>query len=49
MAKMYSTPKNTPFTEERSTEEAWGGVFDRMRKGNLIPEDSRADSPLAVN
>lgn len=39
MTKMYSTPKDLPFTEERSTEEAWGGVFDRMRQGRLIPKE----------
>lgn len=47
MTKMYSTPKNNPFTEERSTMEAWGPVFDRMRKGRLIPQDARADSPVS--
>lgn len=41
MTKMYSTPKENPFTEERSTMEAWGGVFDRMREGRLIPRTSR--------
>lgn len=45
MGKMYSTPPDMPFTEERSTKEAWGGVFDRMREGGLIPKDSRADAP----
>jgi len=33
MAKMYSTG----FEEERSIQQSWGGVFDRMRKGKLIP------------
>ncbi|KAK5169779.1 uncharacterized protein LTR77_005757 [Saxophila tyrrhenica] len=42
MTKMYSTPKSNPFTEERSTEHAWGLVFDRMRGGKLIPQDSKA-------
>ncbi|KAK3710802.1 hypothetical protein LTR37_010026 [Vermiconidia calcicola] len=41
MNKMYSTPKDAPFTEERGTMEAWGGVFDRMREGRLIPKDSK--------
>lgn len=44
MTKMYSTPKDAPFTEERSTEQAWGGVFDRMREGRLIPKDAKANS-----
>nr|OQO26168.1 hypothetical protein B0A51_03887 [Rachicladosporium sp. CCFEE 5018] len=48
MTKMYSTPKDKPFTEERSTIQAWGLVFDRMRKGKLIPEESRVDSPHAA-
>jgi hypothetical protein len=30
---MYSTG----FKEERGTKEAWGGVFDRMRKAKIIP------------
>lgn len=34
MKRMYET---TGFTEERSTIEAWGGVFDRMRKFELMP------------
>ncbi|KAJ4364073.1 hypothetical protein N0V83_009528 [Neocucurbitaria cava] len=33
MSKMYGAG----FTEERSTKEAWGGVFDRMRKAKVIP------------
>lgn len=33
MTKMYATG----FKEERSTLEAWGGVFDRMRKSKIIP------------
>jgi hypothetical protein len=33
MTKMYGTG----FTEERSTLEAWGGVFDRMKKAKIIP------------
>ena len=45
MVKTYSTPSSNPFTEERSVMEAWGPVFDRMRKGKLIPNDARADSP----
>lgn len=49
MTKMYSTPRDKPFTEQRSTKEAWGGVFDRMRRGRLIPKGSRAESPLALN
>ena len=44
MTKMYSTPKNAPFKEERSTMQAWGGVFDRMREGRLIPRNSKEDS-----
>lgn len=44
---MYSTPKENPFKEERSTMEAWNGVFDRMREGRLIPKDSRADSTVS--
>ncbi|KAK3116452.1 hypothetical protein LTR53_003178 [Teratosphaeriaceae sp. CCFEE 6253] len=47
MSKMYSTPAGKPFTEERSVMEAWGGVFDRMRAGRLIPGDARADTPVA--
>ena len=47
MTKTYSTPEDNPFTEERSTMQAWGGVFDRMREGGLIPKDSRADSPVS--
>ena len=27
MTKMYSTPKDAPFTEERSTEQAWGTIL----------------------
>lgn len=37
MTKMYNTPPEKPFTEERSTMEAWGAVFDRMRKAKQIP------------
>ncbi|KAK6439644.1 hypothetical protein LTR95_004138 [Oleoguttula sp. CCFEE 5521] len=48
MTKMYSTPQDKPFTEQRSTMQAWGLVFDRMREGKLIPEDSQADSPHAA-
>ncbi|KAK5117991.1 hypothetical protein LTR62_004035 [Meristemomyces frigidus] len=48
MTKTYSTPKEAPFTEERSIMEAWGPVFDRMREGKLIPADCRADSPQQV-
>lgn len=33
MTKLYATG----FTEERSTMQAWGGVFDRMRGAKLIP------------
>ncbi|KAH8651832.1 hypothetical protein BGZ60DRAFT_436413 [Tricladium varicosporioides] len=33
MTKMYGTG----FSEERSTSEAWGGVFDRMRAAKIIP------------
>jgi hypothetical protein len=33
MSKMYATG----FTEERSVMQAWGGVFDRMRKAKIIP------------
>ena len=33
MTKMYSTG----FSEERSTKQAWGGVFDRMRAAKIIP------------
>ncbi|KAH7377329.1 hypothetical protein BKA66DRAFT_496475 [Pyrenochaeta sp. MPI-SDFR-AT-0127] len=33
MSKMYSTG----FTEERETKQAWGGVFDRMRRAKVIP------------
>ncbi|EQB47273.1 hypothetical protein CGLO_13600 [Colletotrichum gloeosporioides Cg-14] len=33
MSKMYSTG----FGEERSTSEAWGKVFDRMREARIIP------------
>ncbi|KAK0938563.1 hypothetical protein LTR29_009877 [Friedmanniomyces endolithicus] len=47
MTKTYSTPKDKPFTEERSVMQAWGLVFDRMREGKLIPSDARADSPIA--
>jgi len=47
MTKTYSTPKDNPFTEERSVMEAWGLVFDRMREGKLIPQDARADSPFS--
>ncbi len=43
MTRMYSTPKSNPFTEERTTEQAWGVVFDRMREGRLIPKDSKAN------
>jgi hypothetical protein len=46
MTKTYSTPKEAPFTEERSTMQAWGGVFDRMREGRLIPKDSKADGSV---
>lgn len=41
MRKVYSTPPEKPFTEERSTMEAWGGVFNRMREGKLIPVDAK--------
>ena len=34
MTKMYATG----FTEERGVMQAWGGVFDRMRKAKIIPE-----------
>ncbi|KAF2165616.1 hypothetical protein M409DRAFT_67017 [Zasmidium cellare ATCC 36951] len=43
MTKMYSTPAEKPFTEERGTMEAWGGVFDRMRAGRLIPKGAKAN------
>ncbi|PSN65021.1 hypothetical protein BS50DRAFT_575132 [Corynespora cassiicola Philippines] len=33
MSKMYGTG----FEEERDTLQAWGGVFDRMRKAKIIP------------
>jgi len=33
MRKMYGTG----FEEERGTLEAWGGVFDRMRRAKMIP------------
>lgn len=33
MEKMY----NTGFTEERDTNQAWGGVFDRMKAAKIIP------------
>lgn len=33
MSKMYGTG----FSEERDTLQAWGGVFDRMRKAKIIP------------
>lgn len=33
MTKMY----RTGFSEERSTMQAWGGVFDRMRRAKIIP------------
>jgi hypothetical protein len=33
MSKMYGTG----FKEERGTQEAWGGVFERMRKAKIIP------------
>jgi len=33
MTKMYGTG----FAEERPTLEAWGGVFDRMKKAKMIP------------
>lgn len=36
MTKMYGTG----FKEERTTMEAWGPVFDRMRQGKLIPPAS---------
>lgn len=36
MTKMYDA---AGFTEERSTREAWGGVFDRMRKAKVIPSE----------
>lgn len=42
MTKMYSTPPDDPFSEERSTLQAWGGVFDRMREGGILPKDSKA-------
>ncbi|EME77270.1 uncharacterized protein MYCFIDRAFT_42194 [Pseudocercospora fijiensis CIRAD86] len=44
MTKMYSSPEENPFTEQRDTKEAWYGVFDRMRAGHLIPIDARKDS-----
>ncbi|KAM0330851.1 hypothetical protein ACHAQA_003806 [Verticillium albo-atrum] len=34
MSKMY---EETGFREERTTLEAWGGVFDRMRRAKMIP------------
>lgn len=34
MSKMYTT---TGFEEERSTMQAWSGVFDRMRAAKMIP------------
>lgn len=43
MTKMYSTPPDKPFTEEKSTAETWGGVFDRMAEGRLIPKGLRVD------
>ncbi|CAK4031922.1 Hypothetical predicted protein [Lecanosticta acicola] len=43
MTKMYSTPPENPFVEERSTAETWGGVFDRMREGRLIPKDVKVE------
>lgn len=43
MTKMYSTPAENPFTEERDTMEAWGGVFDRMREARLIPKDAKVN------
>ena len=33
MTKMYGTG----FTEERDTLQAWGGVFNRMKKAKIIP------------
>ena len=33
MTKMY----DTGFTEERTTIQAWGGVFDRMKDAKIIP------------
>ncbi|KAH7078179.1 hypothetical protein BKA63DRAFT_410154 [Paraphoma chrysanthemicola] len=33
MSKMYGTG----FKEERTASQAWGGVFDRMRKAEIIP------------
>jgi hypothetical protein len=33
MSKMYATG----FSEERETKEAWGAVFDRMKKAKIIP------------
>lgn len=36
MTKIYSTG----FTEERTTIEAWGKVFDRMKEGRIIPDVS---------
>lgn len=33
MRKIYESG----FVEERSTKEVWGGVFDRMKRGRLIP------------
>lgn len=44
MTKMYSTPEDNCFTEERSTREAWYGVWDRMREARLIPRDVTRDS-----
>jgi hypothetical protein len=43
MNKMYSTPIDNPFREERSTMEAWGVVFDRMRGGKLLPQNAKAN------
>lgn len=43
MKKMYSTPRDLPFREQRSTMEAWGPVFDRMRGARLIPENAKTD------
>ena len=34
MTRMYET---TGFQEERTTAQAWGGVFDRMRAAKIIP------------
>ncbi|ROT37766.1 hypothetical protein SODALDRAFT_340142 [Sodiomyces alkalinus F11] len=35
MSKMYN---GTGFSEERTTLQAWGGVFDRMKRAKIIPD-----------